>query len=167
MKLKPIVTMVILFILLSIISIVVITYYDGSIFNKNVNYSSPAILNTTINPTVLASIDPNNSLTYPSNDFVINHINWSSYPNLATGYIFKVYIANPNDIISYKFIEVQICTEITETENRTIIEEQLAGVAREAKTIYGPSSSINIIGTKGGVARWFASILPYEEVVHF
>jgi hypothetical protein len=167
MKQRPIVTIIVLFILLSIVGILIIAYYNGYIFNKNLNNNSPTIQNITITPTVLVSINPNNSLTYPPNDFAVNHINWSSYPNLQTGYVYLVCISEPTDVIPYKFIEVQICTEVKDTENRTIIEEQLGEVAKEARMIYGPSSSINIIGTKGGVARWFASILPYEEVVHF
>lgn len=166
MKLKPIVTVVGLFILLVIISLLVVAYHNGFIFDKNLNNSSSTSLNTTINPTILASVDPNSSLTYPPNDFAVNHINWSSYPNLQTGYVYLVCISEPTDVIPHKFIEVQICTEVKDTEDRIIIEEQLAGVAREAKKIYGPNGSINIIGTKGGVARWFASILPYDETVH-
>ncbi|MDI6898125.1 hypothetical protein [Methanocella conradii] len=139
--------------------------YGYNIIN-NLSYNSSINSSITITPSL--SIDRNNSsLTFPPNDFAINHINWSSYPNLTTGYVYTVYIAGPNDVIPYKFIEVQICTEVKDTENRTIIEEQLAGVAKEAKKIYGPPSSINIIGTKGGVAMWFASILPYEEKVYF
>lgn len=166
MKLKPILIVIGLFIPLTIISLLIITNHNDFIFNRNLNNNSSTILNTTIYPIPLVTVEPNSSLTYPSNDFVINHINWSSYPNLATGYIYTVYIAGSNDIISHKFIEVQICTEVKDTEDRIIIEEQLAGVAREAKKIYGPNGSINIIGTKGGVARWFASILPYDETVH-
>jgi len=132
---------------------------NSSIINDDIN------LNVNLTPTV--SFIPNDSLTFPPNDFAINNINWSSYPNLQTGYVYTVYIAGPNNVIPYKFIEVQICTEVKDTENRTVIEEQLGGVAKEAKKIYGPSSSINIIGTKGGVARWFASILPYEETIHY
>ncbi|WP_237705943.1 hypothetical protein [Methanocella conradii] len=165
MKSKPIVIIIGLVIL--IIGFLFVINHNVYIFSNDLENNASITVNTTISSTPLASVDPNSSLTFPPNDFAINHINWSSYPNLQTGYVYLVCIAEPNDVIPYKFIEVQICTEVKDTENRTIIEEQLAGVAREAKKIYGPPSSINIIGTKGGVAMWFASILPYEEKVHF
>ncbi len=152
MKVKLIITVIGLFILLAIISLLVVASNNGYIFNNNLNNSSSTNLNTTINPTPLITVDPNNSLKFPSNDFAINHINWSSYPDLRTGYVYLVCISEPTDVIPHKFIEVQICTEVKDTEDRAIIREQLAGVAREAKKIYGPGSSIDIIGTKGGVA---------------
>ncbi|WP_174591162.1 hypothetical protein [Methanocella conradii] len=137
-------------------------------YNYNFNNNSSIDTNYLIaNTTHIVSMDPNNSLTFPPNDYAINHINWSSYPNLQTGYTYLVCIAEPTDVIPHKFIEVQICTEVKDTDDREIIEKQLAGVAIEAKRIYGPNSDINIIGTKGGVARWFASILPYEETIHY
>jgi hypothetical protein len=151
-------------IILVIIIIIVVgnSKYKVSLMNNSSN------MNLTIKPIPSVNIEPNNTtLTFPSNDYTINHINWYVYPNLNTGYIYTVYAAGPNDVLSYEFIEVQICTEIKNTEDRAIIEDQLAGVAREAKKIYGPDSSINIIGTKGGIARWFASILPFNDTVRF
>lgn len=163
MKLKSILAIVGFFIIV-IISLFLLANYN--VINYfNIHNSS---INSTIDPTpsTIVTINPNNSFDYPPNDFVINHMNWSSYPNLTTGYVYTVYIAGPNEVIPYKFIEVQICTEITGTEDRSVIIEQLNGIAREAKMIYGPNSSINIIGTKGGIARWFASILPNEDQIN-
>jgi hypothetical protein len=150
-----------------LIIIVIIIMAGNSKYKVNLNENSSNI-NITIEPTPFVTIYPSTTaLTYPPNDYSINHIEWSKYTNLDMGYVYTVYIAGPNDVISYKFIEVQICTEVKNTEDRKTIEEQLSGVAKEAKRIYGPESSINIIGTKGGIARWFASILPHNETVIF
>ena len=125
-------------------------------------------LSVTPNPTsnIIPSIEPNNTLDIPPSDFVINHINWSSYPNLQIGYVYSAYISEPTKVIPHKFIEVDILTEVKGTDNKTIIKEQLAGVAKEAKKIYGPNSSINIHGTKGGASAWLVSLLPYENTPH-
>jgi hypothetical protein len=167
MRLKPILTIfIIVIVVVCIIALLIYTNKDN--LKKNlINSPYPTNFNTTINPTPITSISLNSSLTVPPNDDAINHINWSLYPNLQTGYVFLACVSEPNDVISYKFIEVQICTEIKNTEDRAIIDDQLSGVAREAKKIYGPDSSINIIGTKGGIARWFASILPFNDTVRF
>ena len=166
-KLKPI-----LIIPGVIIVIILIITWFVYIDKENLKYdiiNSPSntSINETITPTPTKLIDNNGSLIVQSNDYAINHINWSLYPNLQTGYVFLACVSDPNEVISYKFIEVQICTEVKNTEDRKTIEEQLSGVAKEAKRIYGPESSINIIGTKGGIARWFASILPHNETVIF
>ncbi|AFC99409.1 hypothetical protein Mtc_0646 [Methanocella conradii HZ254] len=150
-----------------LIIIIICTYIilnNNYKINNNLNNSS-VDLNLTTNLTQIDTIEPNNSFTIPPNDYVINHINWSSYPNLQTGYVYTACISEPTDVIPYKFLEVEIVTEVKNTENKTIIKEQLAGVAKEAKKIYGPGSSIDIIGTKDGIARWFASILPYEDKI--
>lgn len=163
MKLKYIVGLTGLVIILAI-TIIVITNYNF-IYKVNSNNTSVNV-STTINPTIFTSIDPNSSLNFPPNDYAINHINWSQYPNLSSGYVYTVYVAGPNDVISHKFIEVQICTEIKGTEDETIIYNQLNEAAKEARKLYGSNSDINIIGTKGGVARWFAEILPYEDKIY-
>lgn len=165
MKLRHIFTFIGIFILASILLLLGLYNYNF-IYNGYSNNISSTNLTQTTNPITTISVGPNSSLTFPHNDYVISNINWSLYPNLSTGYIYTVYVAGPNDVIPYKFIEVQICTEVKDTENRTIIIEQLNGVAKEAKKIYGPDSSINIIGTKGGIARWFASILPNDDKIY-
>lgn len=165
MKLRSILPIICLIIIILIISMLAITSYSYFIFNHNSSNNSSTISIVTINPTV--TVDPNSSLAFPPNDIALNKINWSSYTNLKTGYVYLACIAEPTDVVHHKFIEVQICTEVVDTENEATIQEQLAGVAREAKIIYGPNSDINIIGTKGGIARWFASILPYDDKIHY
>lgn len=130
--------------------------------NNTTNYSNQTDSknNTNINPT--NTIDP---LHIPPNDYVINNINWSKYPNLQKGYVLAAYKAGPNDVLNYEFIDVQICTEIQNTGNETLIYEQLAGIARDAKFLYGPASGINIHGTIGGTEYYCASILPYNDTV--
>jgi hypothetical protein len=164
MRLKIISAFVGLFILLIFIAAFIYTNHTGHIFNNEKNLSISITPNpiSTVIPSV--SIEPNNTLEIPPNDFVINHINWSSYPNLQSGYVYTVYIAEPTNIVPHKFIEVQILTEVKGTENRTIIREQLSGIALEARKIYGPNSDINIHGTKGGASTWIVSLLPYEDI---
>jgi hypothetical protein len=164
MKLKYYTSIIGIGAILLIISLIILNHIG--FINLNSTNDTRTIINPTIIPTAVVSVDPYSSLIYPSNDIAINGINWSSYPNLQTGYVFLVCIAEPTNVIPHKFIEVQICTEVKDTENRTIIINQLNGVAKEAKQIYGPYSSINIIGTKGGVARWFASILPNDDKIN-
>jgi hypothetical protein len=151
-------------IVLLVICIIIITDPIGNISYKN--NSSGNISNETISPIPSTFVNPNSTLVYPNSDYAINQINWSSYPNLQTGYVYAVYIAEPTNVISHKFIEVQILTEVKGTENRTLIREQLAGVAREARILYGQNSDINIHGTKGGASTWIVSLLPYDDTIY-
>jgi len=133
------------------------------IFNQN-NSSNDTITNINITQNPQLTIQEDN-LTIPSNDYVINKINWSYYPNLQTGYVYKAYISEPNDVINHKFIEVQIITEIKNEENKTDVLKQMASVAREARKIYGPNSGINIIGNNKGIFEYMVSMLPYDDQV--
>lgn len=106
------------------------------------------------------------SLKVPPNEYVVENINWTSYPNLQKGYVLAAYIAKPNSIISHDFIEVQICSEVKNCNDKTQINKQLSGVAREARSIYGPNSGINIFGTIGGVEYYYVAIRPYEDDIY-
>lgn len=163
MRLKIISVFVGLFILLIVIALLILTNYTDYIFNNDTNLSLSLTPYPTSSVIPSLSIEPNNTLAIPPSDYVINNINWSSYPNLQSGYVYTVYIAEPTNVVPHKFIEVQILTEVKGTENRTIIREQLSGVALEARKIYGPNSDINIHGTKGGASTWIVSLLPYED----
>jgi|SRR5271157_720157 len=125
---------------------------------------------TKIKPTQSPIVDfngnLNGNLNIPQNDYVINHINWTDYPSLQTGYIYKVYVSEPTYVVPHKFIEVQIQTEVMNVDNKTEIYKEIDGVAREARNIYGPNSGINIIGTKGGIAYYFSSMLPYDDKIY-
>lgn len=164
MRLKIISVLVGLFILLIVITLLILTNYTDYIFNNDTNLSLSLTPYPTSSVIPSLSIEPNNTLAIPPSDYVINNINWSSYPNLQSGYVYTVYIAEPTNVVPHKFIEVQILTEVKGTENRTIIREQLSGVALEARKIYGPNSDINIHGTKGGASTWIVSLLPYEDI---
>lgn len=48
----------------------------------------------------------NNSLSIPSNDYVINNINWSSYPNLEVGYIDLAQVMEPNEYVSINLLQL-------------------------------------------------------------
>jgi hypothetical protein len=148
------------------------------VYILNGNYTKTGMNNTnndnvstiiSINPIPSPSsviIDYNNTLNIPPNDYVINHINWSLYPNLETGYVYLAEIQGPNDYINHKFIVVQILTEIKDTNDNALIDEQLIGVAHEARNIYGPNSGIHIISTKDGVAHLSVSMLPYNDTTY-
>lgn len=132
------------------------------------NPSSQSITNNT-NHNITVTINPssiNDTLLIPSNDYVINNINWSSYPHLQRGYVLTSYIAKANEIINHDFIEVQINTEVKSGNNETEIYNQLCGVAKEARNLYGPNSGINIYGTIGGVAYYHVEILPYDDKIY-
>ena len=163
MKFRLIISLIILVIIVVICSLVIINQNGYMINNINNSSSNTPSLTITDSP---ASTEQNNILIVPTNDYVINHINWSLYPNLETGYVYTVYIAEPTNVVPHKFIEVQILTEVKGTENRTIIRNQLSGVAQEARKIYGQNSSINIHGTKGGASAWIVSLLPYDDTIY-
>lgn len=163
-----------LLIVLSVIIIILLISLfamDNNISNI-INYEQINKTNNSSNQTD-SLINLNNNSTnvidpfyIPNSDYVINNINWSNYPNLQKGYVLAAYKAGPNDVLNYYFIEVQICTEIKNTDNDTLVKEQLSGVAKEAKLLYGPVSSITIAGTRSGAAEYFAEILPYNDTVH-
>ena len=164
MRLKLIISLIILIILIIICSYIFIGQNNYIINYKNNSSSNTSNVIITPNPT--SSTDQNNSLIYPPNDFVINHINWSSYPNLETGYIYTVYVAEPTNVVPHKFIEVQILTEVKGIDNITEIRRQLSGVAQEARKIYGYNSDINIHGTKDGASAWIVSMLPNDDTIY-
>ncbi|WP_174591163.1 hypothetical protein [Methanocella conradii] len=152
--------------LIFIIFIIFFIFIVYSIINKNIANNNLISNNTSYNTINPMFNNTSEILLLPSNDYVINHINWTSYSNLEVGYVYKAYISDPTDVIPQKFIEVQILTEVKNTDNKTEILKQLDGVAREARAIYGPNSAINIYGTRGGVAYYFSSMLPYDEHIY-
>lgn len=127
--------------------------------------NNTTIQNNNQSPTITTLPNKTDQFNIPSNDYIINHINWSKYPNLQTGYVLVAEKSGPTFALDYDFIEVQICTEIKDTDNETRIYEQLSGVAHEAKKLYGPASGVNIHGTIGGASYYSATILPYNDTV--
>ena len=131
-------------------------------YNNTINTSNQTNIDDNLNNNSTTIIDP---FYIPPNDYVINNISWSKYPNLQKGYVLEAEKSEPTDVLNYEFINVQICTEIKDTDNETLIKEQLSGVAKEVKAIYGPISSICIAGTRGGAAEYFAEIWSYNDTV--
>src|SRR5271157_1380809 len=163
MKIKVVSFTIITIILFFVIIFIIIQNKTTS--GNEINHTTP-IDNTNSTPIISSPIPSDNgTLIIPSNDYVINNINWSMCPNLQVGYVYKVYIAEPNQVIDHKFIEVQIVSEITNDSNRTIVLKQMAIVARDAREIYGPNSGIDIIGNKNGVLDYLVSMLPYDDKV--
>lgn len=150
-----------------IIGLIIVIYAPIThTFISQGNNSSKMITNSSTHIPNDNDIDFNKTLTIPPNDYVINSINWSNYPNLKQGYVYTVYIAGPTDTISHKFIEVQILTEINDTSDNTIIRSQLSGIAYEVRNMYGPNSDIHILGTKDGAATWDITLYPYQNNPH-
>jgi hypothetical protein len=80
---------------------------DDSHKNNSINNTQ---YNVSVNPS--PTLDINATLSIPSNDYIINHINWSLYPDIQAGYISKSYLSEPNDVTNHKFVYVQICIEV-------------------------------------------------------
>lgn len=128
---------------------------------------APIPLNDSTTANVSVTPSPvNQTLIIPPNEDMMEGIDWSAYPNLINPRINNVYLAKPNTVIDHDFIEVQICVSVTGTENKTILFRQLAGVAREARVVYGNNSDINIFGCHGNAAWLHVAMLPYSEKVY-
>jgi hypothetical protein len=165
---KLITVSIIIVLLLSLLIILASYEYTNNIeLNNTTNNNSinTTNLSNTTNVSLTATpTDGNNSTLYlPPNDYVINNINWPLYPNLQKGYVSVSEISEPNSIVPHKFIEVQIHTEIINSDNETEIMRQLDSVAREARKIYGENSGINIYGDKHGIFYYSSSMIPYDD----
>lgn len=159
-------------IIIIIIAIASCTYVKIDKINVNLqnvnktNSTTNYILTITPSPT----IDYNYTLIVPSNDYVINHINWSNYPYLQRGYIRDARISDPtgtdpaNDI-THKYIDVEIYIEIN-NDNQSEVVNEMKHVASEARTIYGPNSLILIVTTKNGVYYNNVNTYPYEDTIY-
>jgi hypothetical protein len=174
MKLKVNV-FIIVFVLLIII-VIGILCTNGTISIQNIieptinntnrqNYSINSINeNITIIP--IPNTNINSTWPIPSNDYVINHINWSLYPDIQTGYISQSDLSEPNEVINHKFAYAQICVEVKNIDNWNIVNSELSSVAREVRALYGPNSAIDIIGTVNGIIASHVYMLPYDDTVY-
>jgi hypothetical protein len=144
-------------------------FMDIISLNKSNTSINTSYINNTVNNTSTA-IDYNATLYIPPNDYVINHINWSNYPDLQQGYVHDAQIADPtgtdpNGNITHKYIDVGIYIEIKNDDPSKVLEE-IKGVARETRTIYGPNSCVMIFATKNGVLYNYINTLPYTDQLH-
>jgi hypothetical protein len=163
--------LIILFIII-IISIASYAYLKSDKSNINLYNSTQtnSSLNNTPTVTPLPTIDYNSTLSIPSNDYVINHINWSNYPYLQQGYIRNAQISEPtgtdpyNDI-THKYIDIEIYIEI-KNDNQSEVVNEMKHVAIEARNIYGPNSLILIVATKNGVFYNNVNTYPYEDTIY-
>ncbi|MCD1294776.1 hypothetical protein CUJ83_07160 [Methanocella sp. CWC-04] len=157
----------IVILLISIFFLVYIMEYcqtnTNNIINDNLSYIPIDDLQPVASP---SSNNSSYAFCIPDNDYVINNIKWSSYPNLEKGYILVADVVGPNQVLNYKFIDVQLLTEVKNTDNEAEIYDQLCCVAREARKIYGPDGGINIYGTKGGVEHYHVEILPHDNIIY-
>jgi hypothetical protein len=162
----------VIIIILAIITIASYTYVKTNEININFTNSNKTniSINNTSTITPSPSVDYNSTLNLPSNDYVINHINWSNYPYLQQGYIRDARISDPdgtdpkNDI-THKFIKVEIYVEI-KNDNQSEVANDMKAVAVEARNIYGPNSLIFIIATKNGVYYNSLNTYPYEDTIY-
>lgn len=160
---------IIVFIIIAIASYTYVKIDKINISLPNVNTSNSSI-NYTSSIIPSPTIDYNSTLSIPSNDYVINHINWSNYPYLQQGYIRDARISDPtgtdpkNDI-THKYIDVEIYIEIN-NDNQTEVVNEMKHVASEARNIYGSNSLILIVTTKNGVYYNSLNTYPYEDTIY-
>jgi hypothetical protein len=108
-----------------------------------------------------------NSLTLPQNDYIINNINWSSYPNLQIGYIHLAQVCEPNEIVPHKYMAIGVMSEVKNGNNRTLVYEQLGSVALEIRHMCGPNSAICVFGTDHGIVSWTVTMRVYDDKVYY
>jgi hypothetical protein len=162
----------VIIIILVIIAIASYTYVKTN--EVNINFTNSNKTNGSINNTSTIApsptLDYNYTLNLPTNDYVINHINWSNYHYLQQGYIRDARISDPdgtdpqNDI-THKFIKVEIYVEI-KTDNQSEVVNDMKSVALEARNIYGINSLIFIIATKNGVYYNSLNTYPYDDTIY-
>jgi capsular polysaccharide biosynthesis protein len=160
-----------LIIIIAIFIMVIFCFYYGFHNIKNVYFGNISKI-TENNSSIEQQINITNSksdntteeefVIMPS-DYVIDHINWSNYPDLKKGYIFCSEITYTKEV-GRKFINIEINTEVISNKyNYSIIRNELSGVALEAKTLYGPSASVDVFATNNGAAYMSSGcILPYN-----
>lgn len=169
MKIKFWVLLGIIFLIIILVGVYTIknstTTLNSTINKTNESFNNSLINSTTISITPLP-FDYNNTLTIPSNDYIINKINWSSNPNLEIGYIDLAQVMEPNEYVPHTFIAVGIKTQVVNTDNDTIIREQLSNVARDVRRICGPNTAIVIMGMDQGVLAWSVTMRVYDDNIY-
>ena len=97
------------------------------------------------------------------NDKLINNIHWKLYPNFDTGYVIANEIMEPNDDINHNYIAVEIATEMKDGTNDTDMYNQLSGIAREVRRMYGPNCAIGIMAMDHGVLINTVQMCIYDD----
>ena len=170
------ISLIVIFLLISSVSVFIFCFLpDGngtnqininnSVAHSSVNISSNSSSNRTLESNITNhSIDDEN-LVLPSEETILNCINWSNYPLLRNPYIHNHEISDPTFVINHKFLYVTIVVEVINTKNETEVLRQLSDADRELQKILGPDSGPNIWGTADGVWVYYAAIMPYETDV--
>jgi hypothetical protein len=172
MKIRFVIIAIGLVIILTFITYIILDINSFTLtLNNNTNISmnnSTSTISKDVNssPTSIQFYNDNDSLLIPSNDYIINNINWSSYPNLAVGYIDLAEAMEPNEYVSHKFMAIGVKTEVKNTDNDTIIQEQLSSVARDVRRICGPNTAIVIMGMDHGVLAWSVTMRVYDDNIY-
>jgi hypothetical protein len=138
---------------------------NSTIDKTNESFNNSIVNNTNITVTPIP-FDYNSTLSIPSNDYIINHINWSSNPNLEVGYIDLAQVMEPNEYVPHTFVAVGIKTQVINTDNDTIIREQLSNVARDVRRICGPNTAIVIMGMNHDVLGWSVTMRVYDNNIY-
>jgi len=160
----------IIFILIIIMSIIIFIGINISskphLLNiSNNNSSNLNQINNKLNQN--STINDNNSINIPSNDSIINNINWSRYPNLQMGYVHFAQECEPNDIVPHKYVAIGIITEVKNYDNRTLIYKQLSEIALEIRRMCGPNTAICVFGTNHGILEWTVSMRVYDDKIYY
>jgi hypothetical protein len=102
----------------------------------------------------------------PPSDYVIEHINWSRYPDLKKGYVRSSYVTYTKEV-GRQFIAVEINTEIiSNIDNDTKIKNELYELACEAEQFYGPTGSVATQGMHNGAVYMSTCVLPYNMTIN-
>jgi hypothetical protein len=145
-------------------------FYNQEISNFN-NRDSSVINNDSINnlsvennSTITEDIIQNN-LTLPSQEYILQNINWSNYSLLQNPYLHNYEVSDPTYVIDHKFLYVVIVVEIKDAKNQAEILKQISGVVLEERNILGPNSGPTVWGTVDGICLYYAALTPYETDV--
>jgi hypothetical protein len=158
-----IVTLILFFLLIVGVSIGNNQHFINIINTSNISVQN----NNSIEDITPTAIVENNSFYIPTNDYIINNIDWLSYPNLRVGYVDQAQICEPNEIVPHKYIAVGVISEVNDGNNRTQIYEQLSGVALDLRRLCGPNSAICVFGTDHGVVAWTVTMRVYDDKVYY
>jgi hypothetical protein len=150
--------------------------YNHEIGNSS-NQDSSNLNNTTFNNLSIenssienSSIAMENSIrenpTLPSQEYVMQNINWSNYTLLLNPYFRNFEVSDPTYVNDHKFLYVVIVVEINDASNKTEIFSQLSGVVLEERKLLGPNSGPTVWGTVDGMMVYYAAQIPCDTTVY-
>jgi hypothetical protein len=162
--------LVLILYLFTVILFAVNAIYDHEIGNFS-SHGTSILNNTTLsnlsieNSSTLVENLIGEGLTLPSQEYILQNINWSNYSLLQNPYFHNHEVSDPTEVVDHKFLYVVIVVEINDAKNRSEILKQISGVVLEERRILGPNSGPTIWGTVDGICVYYAALRPYETDV--